>query len=287
MPRKAPIEVNVVKVGGDIIALCMERQTTMLLLKHKLAELWNIPPVCQYLSHSGQVLDNRCTLASLRDKHCRKIILSCVISCENVFACLEKFGSATPGHDEALHALVVMSHVDYDRSLKILWNQLLQRTMGILGGNRDCREELPAQGIVRLARANDGSRAEEIMNMLVANLQHPHGRIREVSVYIIGRIAKTGDGFAIAILCDQASDSYSSVKREVATSLRILATPEQSSAMCAVLQLAGDACPEVRKCAMETLQAWFPSSTENELRRCVDVFEVSQRGHQILADLDA
>lgn len=245
MPTK--LSIDVFKLNGESLSLSIDRQTNVLLLKHKIAELWQVPPECLKLVHCGELLENSRIVSSLPKERGAKLSVSCVISWEDVFTCLEKRGCSVVQRQNSLRALAESPSQDYTRATKLLKLHLHDADFQL--------REIAMQGLVRIAKS-DAINAPAVLDIAREALGHPDEMVRSASAELIGEVASKGDRSMIKILCKHVGDSSYSVKSSLITSLSQIA-PGDKLAIKAILALSLDGDWLVRETAARVIGEIF------------------------------
>lgn len=243
MPSK--ILVDVLKLNGETLTLSVERQTTVLLLKHKLSELWNVPPECQKLIHGGEVLHNGRCLTKLHKNKGASLTVACIISAEEVFACLENASSSLTQRQSSMRALADMAHLDYERAVQFLRANL---------EHEDYRaREVAMHGLIKISQSGNSDAVPLVWNIAREGLNHPDEMVRAASVELAGLVAQRGDTEMLRALCGTARDPSHCVKTCLPAALSQVAEVGDSCALEVYLRLSVDPDCIVREAAARAL----------------------------------
>jgi len=239
MPSKISVEVS--KLDGEALTLNIDRQTTVLLLKHKLSELWSFPPECQKIVHGVEVLQNGRELNCLNRGKGSKISVLCVISCTDVFDCVVDSNTPQSKRESAMRALVDIAHLEYERTLAILEANLCSFL-----GNR-ALHEIAFQGLVQISHAGDSSQKAEVLAIGRRALHHQDENVRAAGAELLGCVSSKGDSLLVDTLCEHAADPSTCIRTRVARALGQVACSGDSSALAALVTLSSDESGLVRE----------------------------------------
>lgn len=243
MPAKVSVEVY--KLDGECITLKLDRQTSTLLLKHKLAELWNIPPECQKLLYGDELLDNHRCVTSLPKSMGSKISVMYITSHEAVFACLDDESLPLARRQNALRAVADMAHRDLDRALSILETNLQDTDIRV--------REVALQGLLQVSLAGDEATTVSVLQIARNGLHHPEEVVRATCAELLGSAAAKGDRKVLGILRKHVSDRSAGVRQSVAWALSSVAYVGDLRAMTALLMLSSDDMWVVKEAAARAL----------------------------------
>jgi len=257
MPKRIPVEVGM--LGGKSLILDMDRQTQIVHLKHKLAEVWGYPPESLTLIHGEDQLKNSMRLDALCKQRFGRTPFTCIVSSEDQYACIANPHASLREKESALRVIAGMAHLDPERAVTAFADCLSSWPQNsVTLSDAHLLRAAAVGGLIQVGKSGDEGTRAFAMSSAFAGLRSPESCMRSASVEVLGHIATAGDTLAVDALHNLVMDTDGTVRRQVVYALGQVASRGDGKAVAAVVTRASDKSAGVRTAAAHALGQMLP-----------------------------
>lgn len=247
--------------AGCELQLDVDPCCTVLALKHKVAQQWGVPTLCQSLTHRAAVMSDLDVLVTTADKDV--IVTNLVVSYERLYE-LVSSGSHRE-RERAVEDLALVAHRDYQRAVTAL---------SMCAGDRIKTVKLAAiDGLVKVSQIGEAC----AVNALRLSLSDRSREVREAAVEALPRVLNWSDEDAAIDFLQLCLTSEAEVTMKLAAVEAIgdAAGRGQVHATFALNTCLKDPSAAVRRVAVEALAKVAPDGDQSTVAalyaRTVDV----------------
>jgi len=257
MPKRIPIEVGM--LGGKSLNLDMDRQTQIIHLKHKLAEIWEYPPESLTLIHGEDHLKNSMRLDALCKERLGRTPFTCIVSSEDQYACIANPHASLREKESALRVIAGMAHLDPERATAAFADCLSSWPQNsVTLSDAHLLRAAAIGGLIQVGKSGDEGARTSAMSSAFIGLRSPESCMRSASVEVLGHIATPGDHLAVDALQNLVMDTVGAVRRQVVYALGQMASKGDCRAVAAVVTLVCDESAGVRTAVAHALGQMLP-----------------------------
>eukprot|EP00928_Gymnodinium_smaydae_P087869 TRINITY_DN72059_c0_g1_i1.p1 TRINITY_DN72059_c0_g1~~TRINITY_DN72059_c0_g1_i1.p1 ORF type:complete len:350 (+),score=45.76 TRINITY_DN72059_c0_g1_i1:83-1051(+) len=276
MTANSPLRIQVQSLVGNHLEFELNANATLLALRLKVAQAWNLPPACVILStHEAVLTDLAAQLEAALDSSSPSHVLTAAVSSQPLHDII-RTGTAKQ-RELAVEDLAQIASRDYERSVDMLaWcltdsvkfvriaalDSLAKVShrgdpvalLAVVSCLTDRSNEVRQAAVEALRTTIPWGKEEEALDVLrVCFEPNREAALKVAALDIIGDEAPRGHAKAVSMIITSLSDPESKVRCCALDALINVAVPGDRSVLESVIRCARDKDCYVRQCALQAL----------------------------------